>query len=106
MNASDLIKILPKSTCEERAVHIWHLDEVYLKIDGRMVYLWRAVDAEGEVLDMLVQTRPAWLIFSRLLSRPCTTVCKSGLTGLQTRSMGSVRQTFLLDALRVSLDFL
>ena len=30
---------------------IWHLDEVYLKIDGRMVYLWRAVDAEGEVLD-------------------------------------------------------
>ena len=26
---------------------IWHLDEVYLKIDGRMVYLWRAVDAEG-----------------------------------------------------------
>ena len=32
-----------------------HLDEVYLKIDGRMVYLWRAVDAEGEVLDVLVQ---------------------------------------------------
>ena len=29
----------------------------YLKIDGRMVYLWRAVDAEGEVLDVLVQTR-------------------------------------------------
>ena len=36
---------------------IWHLDEVYLKIDGRIVYLWRAVDAEGEVLDVLVQTR-------------------------------------------------
>jgi putative transposase len=35
---------------------IWHLDEV-LKIDGRLVYLWRAVDAEGEVLDVLVQTR-------------------------------------------------
>ena len=35
----------------------WHLDEVYLKIDGRMVYLWRAVDAEGEVLDVLVQRR-------------------------------------------------
>jgi transposase-like protein len=34
---------------------VWHLDEVYLKIDGRMVYLWRAVDAEGEVLDVLVQ---------------------------------------------------
>src|SRR5260221_10401167 len=26
----------------------WHLDEVYLKIDGRLVYLWRAVDGEGE----------------------------------------------------------
>ena len=36
---------------------VWHLDEVYLKIDGRMVYLWRAVDAEGEVLDVLVQPR-------------------------------------------------
>ena len=36
---------------------IWHLDEVYLKIDGRLVYLWRAVDAEGEVLGVLVQTR-------------------------------------------------
>jgi transposase-like protein len=30
------------------------LDEVYLKIDGRLVYLWRAVDPEGEVLDVLV----------------------------------------------------
>jgi transposase-like protein len=27
---------------------------LYLKIDGRMVYLWRAVDAEGEALDVLV----------------------------------------------------
>ncbi len=35
----------------------WHLDEVFLKIDGRMVYLWRAVDAEGEVLDVLVRSR-------------------------------------------------
>ena len=35
----------------------WHLDEVYLKINGRTVYLWRAVDAEGEVLDVLVQSK-------------------------------------------------
>ena len=35
----------------------WHLDEVYLKVNGRMVYLWRAVDAEGEVLDVLIQSR-------------------------------------------------
>jgi transposase-like protein len=34
--------------------------QIYLRgeeINGRMVYLWRAVDAEGEVLDVLVQTR-------------------------------------------------
>ena len=30
---------------------------LYLKIDGRFVYLWRAVDSEGEVLDVLVQTK-------------------------------------------------
>jgi putative transposase len=35
----------------------WHLDEVFLKINGELVYLWRAVDQEGEVLDVLVQKR-------------------------------------------------
>jgi putative transposase len=35
----------------------WHLDEVYLKIDGRLQYLWRAVDQDGSVLDILVQPR-------------------------------------------------
>ena len=35
----------------------WHLDEVFLKINGRIHYLWRAVDQEGEVLDILVQSR-------------------------------------------------
>jgi putative transposase len=35
----------------------WHLDEVFLKINGRLHYLWRAVDQEGEVLDILVQSR-------------------------------------------------
>lgn len=29
----------------------WHLDEVYVKINGEMYYLWRAVDHEGEVLE-------------------------------------------------------
>ena len=31
----------------------WHLDEVYVKINGEMRYLWRAVDHEGEVLEVL-----------------------------------------------------
>ena len=35
----------------------WHLDEVYLKINGRTYYLWRAVDQQGVVLDILVQSR-------------------------------------------------
>src|SRR4030088_534627 len=49
--AADLRKRRPKPHTT------WHLDEVYLKIGGRMVYLWRSVDAEGEVLDVLVQSR-------------------------------------------------
>jgi len=51
MIAADLRKRRPKP------YRTWHLDEVYLKIAGRMVYLWRAVDAEGEVLDVLVQSK-------------------------------------------------
>jgi DDE domain len=35
----------------------WHLEEIYLKIVGRMVYPLRAVDAEGEVLEVLVQSK-------------------------------------------------
>lgn len=35
----------------------WHLDEVFVSIEGKQMYLWRAVDAEGEVLDVLVQKR-------------------------------------------------
>src|SRR6516225_6065564 len=35
----------------------WHLDEMVVRIGGKRMYLWRAVDHEGEVLDMLVQPR-------------------------------------------------
>ncbi len=36
----------------------WHLDEVFLKIsNGRIDYLWRAVDQDGDVLDILVQSQ-------------------------------------------------
>jgi putative transposase len=34
-----------------------HLDEVFIKIGGRLQYLWRAVDQDGSVLDILVQSR-------------------------------------------------
>jgi putative transposase len=35
----------------------WHLDEMVVRIAGKRMYLWRAVDHEGEVLDILVQRR-------------------------------------------------
>ena len=35
----------------------WHLDEVFVKINGEMHYLWRAVDHEGEVLESYVTKR-------------------------------------------------
>ena len=35
----------------------WHLHEMVERIGGKRMYLWRAVDHEGEVLDMLVQSR-------------------------------------------------
>jgi len=35
----------------------WHLDEVFVKIDGETHYLWRAVDHEGEVLESYVIKR-------------------------------------------------
>ncbi|MBA3968854.1 MAG: IS6 family transposase [Gemmatimonadetes bacterium] len=51
----------------------WHLDEVFLRMNGRRVYLWRAVDEHGQVLDILVQARrdaaAAERFFRRLLDR-------------------------------------
>ncbi|WP_282154033.1 IS6 family transposase [Ruegeria atlantica] len=35
----------------------WHLDEVFVKINGEMHYMWRAVDHEGEVLESYVTKR-------------------------------------------------
>ena len=44
-----------------RLGEIWHLDEVFLKIGGERHYLWRAVDQDGDVIDILVQRyRGSW----------------------------------------------
>ncbi len=46
----------------------WHLDEMYVKLNGEMVYLWRAVDHEGEVLESYVtrtRDKPAALRFMK-----------------------------------------
>ena len=53
----------------------WHLDEVFLTINGRRHYLWRAVDQDGNVLDILVSCRDAKAakrFFRKLLKRQCT----------------------------------
>ncbi len=51
----------------------WHLDEVGLTIRGQKHWLWRTIDADGEVLDILVQTRrnakAAKRFFKRLVAR-------------------------------------
>jgi putative transposase len=54
----------------------WHLDEVFLKINGVTHYLWRAVDQNGIVLDILVQpkrNRFAAIRFFRKLLRATIT---------------------------------
>ena len=38
---------------------IWHLDEVFVKIRGERHYLWRAVDQDGDVIEILVRWRDA-----------------------------------------------
>ncbi len=49
----------------------WHLDEVFIRINGKQFYLWRAVDQDGDLLDILVQSRrsakAAKRFFRRLL---------------------------------------
>src|SRR5215813_8275265 len=51
----------------------WHLDEMVVRIAGERMYLWRAVDDEGEVLDILVQARrdkdAALRLMRRLIKR-------------------------------------
>jgi putative transposase len=49
----------------------WHLDEVFIKVRGETHYLWRAVDQDGNVLDILVQSqrnaKAATRFFKKLL---------------------------------------
>src|SRR3712207_4888193 len=47
----------------------WHLDEMLVSMGGRRMHLWRAVDGEGEVLDVLVQPRRDKAVALRLMRR-------------------------------------
>src|ERR1700674_757201 len=59
----------------------WHLDEVFVKVNGRLCYLWRAVDHEGEVWESIVTTKRDKTAALKLLKRimkkygsPCSVV--------------------------------
>jgi transposase-like protein len=71
----------------------WHLDEMVVRIASRRMYLWRAVDHEGEILDMLVQRhrdkRAALRLMRKLLK-------KQGFARklLVTDKLGSYRAAF------------
>jgi putative transposase len=64
----------PTFGCDDfqRPSDTWHMDEAYLRINGELFYLWRAVDQHGVVLDILVQERrnatAAKRFFKRLLA--------------------------------------
>ena len=53
----------------------WYLDEVFIKIQGELHYLWRAVDQEGDTIDILMQKRrnkqAANRLFRKLLKGQC-----------------------------------
>ena len=46
----------------------WHLDELFVTIQGQRQYLWRAVDQDGDVIDILVQPRSRSACGSTILS--------------------------------------
>jgi transposase-like protein len=64
--ARNLRRFRPKPT------GCWHLDEMVVKIRGQRMWLWRAIDDEGEVLDMLVQKRRHAAAALRLLRKLLT----------------------------------
>ncbi|MDP9313633.1 MAG: IS6 family transposase [Chloroflexota bacterium] len=75
----------------------WHLDEVFLKINGKRHYLWRAVDQDGHVLDILVQNRRnkgAAKKFFRKLLKGCTYVPRVLITD-KLASYGAAKREIL-----------
>lgn len=77
----------------------WHLDEVFVRIQGELHYLWRAVDQDGVVLDILVQSRrdaKAAKRFFRRLLRGLQYVPRVLVTD-KLRSYGAAKRELLPD---------
>jgi putative transposase len=75
----------------------WHLDEVFLTIRGERHYLWRAVDQDGQVLDILVQRRrdrKAAKTFFRKRLKGCQYVPRVIITD-QLKSYGAAKRELL-----------
>ena len=75
----------------------WHLDEVFLKINGKQHYLWRAMDQHGNVLDILVQSqrnKTAAKKFFRKLLKGCTYVPRVIITD-KLASYGAAKRAAL-----------
>ena len=65
--ARNLRRLRPRPTGK------WHMDEMAVRIGGKRMWLWRAVDSEGEVLDILAQfkrdTKAALRLMRKLLGK-------------------------------------
>ena len=70
-----------------RPTGCWHLDEMVVMIGGKRFWLWRAVDSEGEVLDLLVQPRRNTVAAVRLMRK-------------LLRKLGFAPKTIVTDKLR------
>ena len=82
----------------------WHLDEISVSIQGTRTYLWRAVDSEGEILDILIQSRrdkaSALKLMRKLLKRQG--IAPSLLMTDKLRSDEAARRELGLSAKQVS----
>ena len=82
----------------------WHLDEVFVTIQGRQQYLWRAVDEDGDVLDILVQShrnRRAAVRFFRTLLKAQGRVPRRLITD-QLRSYAAAGRTVMPSVVHVT----
>ena len=82
----------------------WHLDEVFVTIQGRQQYLWRAVDEDGDVLDILVQShrnRRAAVRFFRTLLKTQGRIPRRLITD-QLRSYAAACRTVMPSVVHVT----
>ncbi|MGW2183864.1 IS6 family transposase, partial [Streptomyces sp. NPDC001732] len=92
--ANGLRRRRPRPRPRPRPGEKWHLDEVFIKVNGEHKYLWRAVDADGNVLDILVQNRrdkAAARRFFRCLMQKTRTVPRVVVTD-KLRSYGAAHR--------------